>query len=177
MTDGPNDLIVEAAMGKARGELFCGGRRYPCALGRSGLSPDKREGDGATPIGAWPLRRLYHRPDRLVLPSCGLPTIALTPEDGWCDAPAHSLYNRHVSLPFEASHERLWRADDLYDLILVPGFNDDPVVPGKGSAIFVHLARKGFEPTEGCVALARRDLMTLLPGLDSRSSLVVRRVG
>jgi L,D-peptidoglycan transpeptidase YkuD (ErfK/YbiS/YcfS/YnhG family) len=177
MNDSPSDLIVEASMGRTQGEVLCAGRRYPCALGRSGLGPEKREGDGATPIGAWPLRRLYYRPDRLVTPQCGLPAIALTPEDGWCDAPAHGLYNRHVSLPFEASHERLWREDGLYDLILVPGFNDDPVVPGKGSAIFVHVARQGYEPTEGCVALARRDLMTLLPEFDNRCRLVVRRVG
>lgn len=171
------DLIVEAAMGRTRGELTCLGRRYPCALGRSGLGPDKREGDGATPLGEWPLRRLYFRPDRLVSPACGLPAIALTPADAWCDAPAHSLYNRHVSLPFDASHERLWRADHLYDLILVPGFNDDPAVPGKGSAIFVHLARGDYEPTEGCVALSRQDLSSLLPKLDTRSRLIVRRIG
>jgi L,D-peptidoglycan transpeptidase YkuD (ErfK/YbiS/YcfS/YnhG family) len=140
------------------------GHEAQAALGRGGLKPaaDKREGDGASPIGAWPLRRVLFRPDKGPAPATALPAQPLAPADGWCDAPGDPLYNRPVTLPYRASAERLWREDDVYDLIVVLGHNDDPVVPDMGSAIFLHLARPGYPPTEGCVALARRDLEALL---------------
>jgi L,D-peptidoglycan transpeptidase YkuD (ErfK/YbiS/YcfS/YnhG family) len=151
------DLIVSAS-GEARwGEL-----RFRCALGRGGLKAEKREGDGATPIGAWPMRRLLYRADRLGRPATRLPFIELEPEDGWCDDPADPAYNRPVRRPYPGRHERLWREDDLYDLVVVLGHNDDPVVAGHGSAIFLHVARPDYEPTEGCVALAAADLLRVL---------------
>lgn len=135
-----------------------------CALGRSGVTPAaaKREGDGASPVGLWPMREVYFRPDRLERPVTALAIEPLTPEAGWCDDPASPLYNRPVRLPFPLSHEKLWREDHIYDLIVVLGYNDDPVVPGKGSAIFLHLARDDYSSTEGCVACARQDLLSLL---------------
>ena len=151
------DLIVSAS-GEARwGEL-----RFRCALGRGGLARDKREGDGATPIGAWPMRRLLYRADRLGRPATRLPFLKLGPEDGWCDDPADPAYNRPVRLPYPGRHERLWREDALYDLIVVLGHNDDQVVRGHGSAIFLHVARPDYAPTEGCVALAAADLLRVL---------------
>ena len=151
------DLIVSAS-GEARwGEL-----RFRCALGRGGLKVEKREGDGATPIGAWPMRRLLYRADRLGRPATRLPFLELEPEDGWCDDPADPAYNRPVRLPYPGRHERLWREDALYDLIVVLGHNDDPVVRGHGSAIFLHVARPDYAPTEGCVALAAADLLRVL---------------
>lgn len=138
-------------------------RRVRCALGRSGITTDKREGDGATPAGRLPLRQVFYRPDRLTPPpDCRLPVTAIDPGLGWCDDPADAAYNRPVRLPFVASHEQLWREDGLYDLLAVVGYNDDPVIPGRGSAIFVHVARADFAPTEGCVALALADLIALL---------------
>lgn len=135
-----------------------------CALGRSGVTPAaaKREGDGASPVGLWPMREVYFRPDRLERPVTALAVEPLTPEAGWCDDPASPLYNRPVRLPSPLSHEKLWREDHIYDLIVVLGYNDDPVVPGKGSAIFLHLARDDYSSTEGCVACARQDLLSLL---------------
>jgi L,D-peptidoglycan transpeptidase YkuD (ErfK/YbiS/YcfS/YnhG family) len=139
------------------------GRRLRCALGRGGVRPDKREGDGATPAGIWRLRQLLYRADRIVPPALRLPARPLLPEDGWCDAPGDPAYNRPVRLPYAASAEALWREDAIYDLILPLGYNDAPVVPGRGSAIFLHVARPGWAPTQGCVALARDDLLALLP--------------
>lgn len=139
-----------------------GARAFRCALGRGGVRREKREGDGATPAGAFAMRRLLYRPDRLARPATALPVAALEPADGWCDDPADPLYNRPVRRPYPARHEALWRADGLYDLILPLGHNDDPVVPGAGSAIFLHVAAPGWAPTEGCVALARADLLALL---------------
>ncbi len=158
--------------------LFEGpGLRTRCALGRSGVvtADDKREGDGASPSGSWPMRHIFYRPDREAPPKTGLPIVPLRPHDGWCDDPRHPLYNRPVSLPFEASHEVLWRDAPVYDLIVVLGHNDAPVRPGRGSAIFLHLATPGYKPTEGCIALRREDLLTVLASSQSGSRLDIRR--
>lgn len=138
------------------------GGAAPCAIGRAGIAADKREGDGATPVGAFPLRRVLYRPDRLARPETGLPVTPIAADDGWCDDPAHPAYNRPVKRPFPASHEVMWRDDHVYDLVVVLGHNDDPPVPGLGSAVFLHLARPDYEGTAGCVALARPDLLRLL---------------
>ena len=162
------DLIVSASR-----EARWGKRRLRCALGRGGLARDKREGDGATPIGAWPMRRLLYRADRLGRPATRLPAAPIAIEDGWCDDPADPLYNRPISLPYPGRHERLWREDGLYDLVVVLGHNDDPVVRGEGSAIFLHIARPDWAPTEGCVALARADLGRLLAEAQPGDRVVV----
>lgn len=146
----------------APGRLDCGGQVYRCALGRGGVVLDKVEGDGGTPTGAYPLRRALYRPDRLAPPATGLPVEEIAPGQGWCDDPAHPDYNRLVQLPFSASHEELWREDRVYDVIVILGHNDDPPVPGKGSAIFMHVARPDYAPTEGCVALTLEDLLEVL---------------
>ncbi len=144
--------------------------RWRCAVGRGGVRRDKQEGDGATPVGVWPLRRVLYRPDRCAAPETPLSLAPLAPDDGWCDDPAHPDYNRPVKLPHAARSERMWRDDRLYDLVVVLGHNDDPVVPGAGSAVFLHVAQEDYAPTEGCVALAAEDLRQLLrqAGTDSR---------
>ena len=146
----------------ATGTLTCGALTFPCALGRSGRTHRKCEGDGATPIGHWPIRLVLYRPDRLRRPETALPTLPIGPRDGWCDAAGDRNYNRRVTLPYPASHEALWRADGLYDICVVLGFNDGPCRQGGGSAIFIHVAAANFTPTAGCVALRRGDLLTLL---------------
>lgn len=151
------DLVVTAD-----GWLAAGGLRFRCALGRSGITRAKREGDGAPPSGRLPLREVLYRPDRVAAPRTRLPRSALAPADGWCDDPSHPDYNRRVRLPHPARCESLWRSDGLYDLLAVLGHNDAPPVPGLGSAIFLHVADDGFGPTEGCIALARPDLETVL---------------
>ncbi len=137
--------------GTLTGPLF----EAPCALGRGGMVADssKREGDGATPIGSYPFRYAFYRPDKVEEPLSMLPVKMLKPDFGWCDDAESPHYNKLVRLPFGPSHEKMWRDDDVYDLIIVIGHNDDPVVPGRGSAIFMHVARQGFTPTEGCIAL------------------------
>ena len=140
------------------------GLRLRCALGRSGViaAAAKHEGDGATPAGVWPLRRVLYRPDKGPPPKTGLPVSPIGPDDGWCDAPGDPAYNRPVGLPYPSSCERLWRDDDIYDLIVILGHNDNPPVAGAGSAIFLHLARPDYGPTEGCIALSRGDLEEVL---------------
>lgn len=136
----------------------------PCALGRTGvtLEGEKKEGDGKTPLGTYPVRQAFYRPDKFDEPICQLPITPLTPELGWCDDPGRDEYNKLVRLPFSGSHEKMWREDSLYDLVLVIGHNDDPPVSGRGSAIFVHVAKKGFKPTEGCVAVTASVMLSLL---------------
>jgi len=150
-------------------------RVFRCALGRGGVSDAKREGDGATPTGAWPLRRLLYRSDRLAAPVTGLPITPIGPADGWCDAPGDKNYNLPVILPYPASAEALWREDAVYDLIVPLGYNDGPIRSGQGSAIFLHLARLGYLPTEGCVALAQADLLAYLAVATTQSRVVVTR--
>ncbi len=146
------------------GRFVFRGQTLRCALGKGGVkrATEKREGDGATPIARMALRRVFFRADRGPAPRCAVPVEPIAREDGWCDDPAHRAYNRPVRLPFDASHETLWRDDAMYDVIGVLGWNDEPVERGRGSAIFLHLAREDFRPTEGCVALAPRDLRTVL---------------
>lgn len=158
------DFRIPAFEATSAGVLRWNSRESRCALGRSGViaADAKREGDGATPLGLWPMRRIFWRPDRIAKPAAHLPVIPLDPDMGWCDDPSHADYNKLVQLPFSAGHERLWREDHIYDLIVVLGYNDDPVIPGRGSAIFLHLARPDFSPTEGCIACTRDDLLDIL---------------
>lgn len=136
-----------------------------CAIGRGGIGVKGGEGDGMTPIGTFPVRRVLYRPDRISPPQTSLPISAIAEDDGWCDAPDDANYNRPVKLPYAASHERMWREDHLYDVVVILGYNDDPVIAGKGSAIFLHVARPDYGPTEGCVALALPDLLQVLEKL------------
>jgi L,D-peptidoglycan transpeptidase YkuD (ErfK/YbiS/YcfS/YnhG family) len=138
------------------------GLHLPAAIGRGGVRADKHEGDGATPSGILPLRRLLYRSDRLDAPSTSLPCKPLTENDGWCDDPTHPDYNHQIHLPHPARHERLWLNDEIYNIIGVLGYNDDPVIPGRGSAIFLHIARPDMRPTDGCIALSLEDLSWLL---------------
>jgi L,D-peptidoglycan transpeptidase YkuD (ErfK/YbiS/YcfS/YnhG family) len=155
--------IVRACRQDARrGMLEAGTLSLSCALGRTGVRIDKREGDGATPAGDWPIRRVLYRADKRALPTLPWPVSAIQPADGWCDDPVDARYNRMIGLPFPARAEQMWRDDDLYDIVVVLGHNDDPPVPGLGSAIFMHVARSDFASTEGCIALALPDLMSFL---------------
>jgi L,D-peptidoglycan transpeptidase YkuD (ErfK/YbiS/YcfS/YnhG family) len=158
----------------AEGRLSWPGGAIRAACGRGGVRADKREGDGASPAGRFPLLHCYYRPDRLAAPATALPLTALRENDGWVDDPTDSNYNRPVTLPYPARHERLWRADGLYDVIVPIGYNTDPPMPGRGSAIFLHVARTDFAPTEGCIAIARDALLPLLPRLGPGSTITIR---
>lgn len=156
-------------------KLHWQGRSYACALGKGGIVSDKFEGDGATPTGVFSLRRVLYRADRVEAPQTRLNIQEITKTDGWCDDASHANYNRPVQLPFVASHEELWREDNIYDIIVVLGHNDNPPVPNKGSAVFFHLARENFEPTQGCVAISLECMLEVLktaePGIEMEITL------
>ena len=137
------------------------GRLIPCTMGRSGIraAADKREGDAATPAARLHVTACYYRPDRVAAP--GPWAVALRPGDLWCDAPDHPAYNQLARAPLSASHEEMRRADPLYDIVLVTDWNAAPVVPGRGSAIFLHQWRRPGHPTAGCLGMARGDIAWL----------------
>ncbi|MGE5260989.1 MAG: L,D-transpeptidase family protein [Actinomycetota bacterium] len=169
-------ILVRPAPGKpseGRIALAHGVRRV--ALGRSGISALKGEGDGATPLGRLPIRLVLYRRDRVPRPRVPFPVRAIRASEGWCEDPADRNYNRLVKLSPRSSGDRLMRADHLYDLVIVLGHNDRPRVKGKGSAIFIHLAREGLSPTAGCIAFSRRDLRVLLAEIRRDAEILVRR--
>ncbi|WP_298915084.1 L,D-transpeptidase family protein [uncultured Algimonas sp.] len=147
----------------------------PFGFGREGTVPaaEGHEGDAKTPLGPYHLRFGFYRADRLPEPSTALTMHAIRTDDGWCDAPDDAAYNRFVALPYPASHERLWRADGAYDVVLVLSHNDDPPIPGRGSAIFVHCRQPDHRPTLGCLALAAPDMAALLPRLRAGMGVAV----
>lgn len=154
------------------GHLRSGGLVLRCAFGRSGRAARKREGDGATPHGRLRLLTVLYRADRVGRPP-GRSVRRIRPDDGWCDSPADRNYNRKVQLPYTASAEVLLRDDGLYDYVGVLDYNLRPRVRGRGSAIFLHVARGDLKPTEGCIALSRRDLVRLLGWLAGGGLFVV----
>ena len=152
--------------GAIAGRLVAPGLSVPCSIGRSGVTHGKREGDGASPAGRLRILGGFYRPDRFpVRPQTALPMRPIRPWDGWGDDPADPGYNRLVRLPRRAGHERLWRDDDLYDLVLVLDWNIAPRARHRGSAIFFHLARPDRGPTAGCVAVERADMLRILARL------------
>ena len=162
-----NLIFMNKIKVNSKGALFFDGKEYKCVIGKNGVSVDKKEGDGATPIGCFPIRRVFYRADKVEKPVSPFETIVLTRDDGWCDGINDLKYNQLIKLPYPASHENLWREeDDLYDIIVDLGYNDNPPVPGKGSAIFMHIARSTFTPTAGCIALSLSDLMEILKNCD-----------
>jgi L,D-peptidoglycan transpeptidase YkuD (ErfK/YbiS/YcfS/YnhG family) len=166
-------FVRRAPKNRSEARIVLGHEVRRAALGRAGIRALKREGDGATPRGRFLVRQVLYRADRGRRPRTLLPVRAIRDHDGWCDDPADRNYNRLVRLPSRRSAEGLRRADALYDLVLVLGYNDRPRVRGRGSAIFVHLARPGFTPTDGCIALSRRDLTMLLAVLRRDSTIVI----
>lgn len=167
-------LLVRRRIGAPHwGKLIAGGRAIPCAIGRTGITALKREGDGASPRGTFALLGLWFRPDRR-RPHTVLPVRATRPDDGWCDAADHRLYNRPVKRPFKASHEEMWRQDELYDLVIDIAWNRGPFVQGRGSAIFMHAARPGFAATAGCVALQAKELRRLVSRITLRTRIDIR---
>ena len=155
------------------GLLFAGNLQLPCKLGRAGRRSLKREGDGATPRGLWPLRRVLARRNSQGRLRTGLPFRFIAPDDGWCDDPADRNYNRPVKLPYPASHEELWRKDHLYDVVVILGHNDRPRVKGGGSAVFFHLADPQGGPTAGCIAVSAADMRKVLALCGPRTKIRV----
>lgn len=144
------------------GRFVFNGNDWQCAVGRTGVKADKVEGDGATPSGSFKVLKVLYRPDKIDRPETTIPVGELSPDDGWCDEVGDENYNLPVKLLYLRSHEELWRSDDVYDIIGILDYNYPSVTPGKGSAVFLHVARENYSPTAGCVAMSKEDLLAFL---------------
>lgn len=174
--DGLRSLVVRAKPGDQRkGLIAAGGTVFPCALGHGGITANKREGDGGTPLGRMRILSGYFRNDHFQPGATKLGLAPISDNLGWCEVPEDRNYNRPVSIPYAVSHERMKRDDALYDVCLVLDWNIAPRRRGRGSAIFFHLARPDFTPTQGCVAVTARVMARLLPHLSRRTTLIVTR--
>jgi L,D-peptidoglycan transpeptidase YkuD (ErfK/YbiS/YcfS/YnhG family) len=158
---------------RSQGVLRAGPLILPVALGRAGIRADKREGDGGTPRGVFHPVRLWWRDDRGPRPRSLLPVRAIRPDDAWCEDPRNRRYNRPFRRSANEPGDRLQRADRLYDLIVEIDHNTRPRVAGRGSAVFIHIARPDFAPTAGCVALSPRALRTLLSRLSRKTRIII----
>jgi L,D-peptidoglycan transpeptidase YkuD (ErfK/YbiS/YcfS/YnhG family) len=169
-----SSVAIRAAAGqRTRGWLTAGGQTIKVALGRGGIRANKREGDGGTPKGTFRPLRLWWRADRHPRPATFLPMRAIGPEDAWCEDPSDRHYNQPVQLNSKRDGDRLRRDDHLYDFIIEIDHNTKPRVAGRGSAVFLHLARKDFSPTAGCVSLTRGAMMRLVARLGPETKIVI----
>jgi len=158
---------------RSRGVLLAGSRAVPVALGRGGIKANKREGDGATPRGIFRLKRLWWRAGRHPRPPTLLPVKRINPDDGWCEDPSDRHYNQRIKVPPKSKADRLTRLDNLYDFLIELDHNTRPRIAGRGSAVFIHVARPGFQPTAGCVALDINSLRRLLARVGPRTKIMV----
>lgn len=156
------------------GQLSYDDTVFACACGKSGCTDQKQEGDHASPLGTYYLRHLYYRADRLQIPETNLPTSIITQKCGWSDDVNDPDYNQYIERPHPYRHEALWRSDHQYDILITLSHNQNPAVPGAGSAIFFHLAKEDFSGTEGCLAISQRDMLQLLPKLGPETKLIIK---
>jgi len=153
--------------------LSLDGVSFFCVFGRDGVTESKIEGDWKTPIGTFPIRKIYYRSDRITKLDTKIESIPLSQNDAWCDDSQSPQYNSLIKLPFSRSYENLWRDDELYDVIIVIGYNDKPVIPNKGSAIFIHLTKENMEYTKGCLAIKKEDMINLLKKIEKDTKIEI----
>jgi L,D-peptidoglycan transpeptidase YkuD (ErfK/YbiS/YcfS/YnhG family) len=149
------------------------GKEYKCAIGKNGVVENKIEGDGKTPRGCFEIRKVLFRKDRIEKPQTDLLIEEIQENDGWCDDVNDKNYNQQIKLPYNSSHEKLWRDDEVYDIVVVLGFNDNPIVREKGSAIFMHITRGNYSPTDSCIAFKKEDLLEILKNCDKNTLISI----
>jgi L,D-peptidoglycan transpeptidase YkuD (ErfK/YbiS/YcfS/YnhG family) len=147
--------------------------KYRCALGKAGVNKKIKEGDGITPKGVFKITKIYYRADKIKIIKTNIKKIKITKNMGWCDDPVSRFYNQQIKLPSKFSHEKLYRNDDLYDLIAVMNYNTNPIIKNKGSAIFMHISKKSYKKTEGCIALKKKDLINILTKIKKNTKIKI----
>ena len=158
---------------KKSGYLEYKNLKFRCALGKAGVKNKKKEGDNITPQGTFKIIKVYYRPDKIKNIATSIKKKEIKKNIGWCDDPISNSYNKEIKLPSQFSHEKLYRKDNLYDLILVLNYNISPIIKNKGSAIFIHIAKKKYEPTAGCIALKKKDLVELLKKIKKKTKIKI----
>ena len=153
--------------------LLYKGYKLKCSIGKSGTRKLKKEGDLATPKGVFGLNKLYYRKDRIVLPKCKIQKKIIKKNMGWCDDIRSTKYNKLIKYPFKYSSEKLYRKDNTYDIILVLSFNTHPIRKGRGSAIFIHIAKKNYKKTSGCIAVKKNDLKKIIKTVSRKTKVII----
>ena len=154
--------------------LFVKGEKIRCAIGFNGLTENKQEGDLCTPVGIFHVDKIYYRVDRLNSMKFIIDSSIINKNDGWCDDQTSDLYNQYIQFPFQESAEHLYREDHIYDILCVLNYNTSPIIPGLGSAIFLHIAKPGFLGTEGCIAIEREPLIEIATNLTANSTIEIK---
>ena len=147
--------------------------KFRCSLGKAGIKVKKKEGDNITPKGTYKIIRIYCRKDRIRQVKSRIKIYKINKKIGWCDDPRSKKYNQLIKLPNKFRHEKFYRKDHLYDLIIVLNYNMRPVVKNKGSAIFIHLARRNYNPTKGCIALSKNNLLIILNKINKNTKIKI----
>jgi L,D-peptidoglycan transpeptidase YkuD (ErfK/YbiS/YcfS/YnhG family) len=158
---------------KKSGYLKYKNLKFRCALGKAGIKKKKREGDNVTPKGIFKINKIYYRPDKIKNIKTLIKKIKIKKNMGWCDDSSSSFYNQQIELPSKFSHERLYRNDNLYDLILILNYNTNPIMKNKGSAIFIHIAKKYYRKTKGCIALKKKNLIELASKIKKNTKIKI----
>ena len=147
--------------------------KIKCTIGKNGITKNKHEGDLKTPKGIFKLKKIFYRRDRIKFFKSPLKKYCIKRNTGWCDDPNSKYYNREIKFPFNDSAEKFWRKDNIYDLIMTINFNSNPIIKNKGSAIFLHICKKNYAPTKGCIAINKKDMMNLLVNITNNSKLII----
>ena len=142
--------------------LYINENKLPCAIGKNGVTKNKKEGDGCTPFGKYKFNEIYYRADKMGALDLNIESFPISSNDGWCDEPQSQFYNQLIKFPFSQSAEKLYRNDEIYDIVCIINYNTNPVKPGKGSAIFLHVAHEDYRGTQGCIALSKIDLLNVI---------------
>ena len=153
--------------------LLYKGYKLKCAIGKSGISSAKKEGDLATPKGTFKLGLLYYRRDRIKLPKCKIKKKIIRKNMGWCNDSKSDKYNKEINFPYKYSSEKLYKKENIYDLFLLIKYNTNPIIKKKGSAIFLHISKKNYQPTQGCVAISKKDFLKILSLIDGKTSITI----
>ena len=147
--------------------------KIKCAIGKNGITKNKQEGDLKTPKGIFKLKKIFYRKDRIKFIKTRLKKKYIKKNMGWCDDPASKYYNREIKFPFKGSAEKLWRKDNIYDLIIVLNYNFNPIIINKGSAIFLHICKNNYAATKGCIAINKKDMLNLLVNIKKTTKLII----
>ncbi len=158
---------------KKSGYLIFNNFKFRCALGKSGIKKKRREGDFITPKGSYKLIKIYYRADKIQNLKTNLKKIKIKKNMAWCDDPKSNFYNKLINLPTKFGHEKLYRNDNLYDLIIILNYNMRPIIKNKGSAIFIHVAKRNYAPTQGCIALSKIHLRALLKNINKKEEIKI----
>jgi len=155
------------------GFLTLNKNKYKCSFGKNGFSKNKREGDLKTPVGNFRVLECFYRPEKIFKPKTNLNCKKIKKNMAWCNDPKSKKYNELISLPFRDKYEKLYRQDRCYDILITINYNIDPVTKNLGSAIFIHIAKKGYKSTEGCIALKKKDIVTLLKHINKNTRIKI----